>query len=407
MALKWKRIEVGLVLQGGGALGAYEWGAIEALFALMDEIEAQGTAVALKAVSGVSIGAVNGACVVGATDRQDGLRRLAALWNDLKLETPFSGRLDLEQFALPSISPARDLSLFGLPGFYSPRLDTWNAARWTSLYDTAPLEATLRKYISFADIDRSSTTFVVTAVDVESGVLTRFRNAPVSPDQQEKKPPSQRAHEHNQVVAFTPEHILASSSLAPQFPWTEIGGHIYWDGGIIDNTPLGDAMAAFSEDDETYRLMVVMNLYPLAGRRPRNLLEVTDRVHELSYGNRLRQDCSLAHQINKLVHTVEQLAQVIADANVQISPELMACVRDAFRYKIAKIVNVDFQAPTNGAAEDSINDSDGLRDFSVETIEGRHQRGRERAAAELTAVLAADGFVSRAAPQPAATPVET
>ena len=29
-------IEVGLVLQGGGALGAYEWGAIEALFDLMD-----------------------------------------------------------------------------------------------------------------------------------------------------------------------------------------------------------------------------------------------------------------------------------------------------------------------------------------------------------------------------------
>jgi predicted acylesterase/phospholipase RssA len=32
MAMTWTRIEVGLVLQGGGALGAYEWGAIEALF---------------------------------------------------------------------------------------------------------------------------------------------------------------------------------------------------------------------------------------------------------------------------------------------------------------------------------------------------------------------------------------
>jgi NTE family protein len=393
MTQQWKRVEVGLVLQGGGALGAYEWGAIEALFALMDKVEAQGTAVSLKAVSGVSIGAINGACVVGAKNRQDGLRRLAALWDDLKLETPFTGRVNLEQFALPSISPARDLSLFGLPGFYSPRMDAWNAARWTSLYDTTPLEATLRKYVSFEDIDRSPTTFVVTAVDVEAGILKRFRNAAVSPDQQAKKSGKRRATEHDEVVSFEPKHILASASLAPQFPWTKIKGRLYWDGGIIDNTPLGDAMEAFSKDDETYRLLVVMNLYPLAGRRPRNLLEVSDRVHELSYGNRLRQDCSVAHQINKLAHTVEQLAKVIADAGVPIGDELKSCIVDASRYKVAKVVDIDFQAPPGGGREDSINDSDGLRDFSAETVKARRQKGNARAATALRSALEAEGLL--------------
>ena len=132
MPAKWTRIEVGLVLQGGGALGAYEWGAIEALFALMDQLEAT-TPVTLKVVTGVSIGAINGACIVGVKGaseterRKKGLDQLASLWNDLKLETPFRGRYEMP-FGLPSISPARDMSLLGLPGFYTPRSDVWNVA---------------------------------------------------------------------------------------------------------------------------------------------------------------------------------------------------------------------------------------------------------------------------------------
>ena len=74
------RIEVGLVLQGGGALGAYQWGAITALLDLMDEAEKRGDAVVLKAVTGVSIGAVNAACLVGSRDRSDARERLKRLW---------------------------------------------------------------------------------------------------------------------------------------------------------------------------------------------------------------------------------------------------------------------------------------------------------------------------------------
>ena len=82
------RIEIGIVLQGGGALGAYEFGAITALLELMDEIEIPGRSVRLVAVTGVSIGAINAACVVGASDRADARKRLQSLWSDLSLETP-------------------------------------------------------------------------------------------------------------------------------------------------------------------------------------------------------------------------------------------------------------------------------------------------------------------------------
>ena len=123
------RIEVGLVLQGGGALGAYQWGAITALLDLMDKAEQRGDAVVLKAVTGVSIGAVNAACVVGSGDRADARERLTRLWEHLRLDA----------FPLLPAPVQRDLSLFGLPGFYVPRMDYWNMFAWTHLYDTAPL----------------------------------------------------------------------------------------------------------------------------------------------------------------------------------------------------------------------------------------------------------------------------
>ena len=127
--------------------------------------------ITLRIVTGVSIGAINGACIVGAKGKSEAERRktgrdqLKSLWNDLKLATPFHGRYPMP-FGWPSISPARDMSLLGLPGFYTPRPDVWNFPRWTSIYDTSALKETLGKHVCFKAIDDSKTGFVVSAVDV-------------------------------------------------------------------------------------------------------------------------------------------------------------------------------------------------------------------------------------------------
>jgi NTE family protein len=103
-----KTTEISLVLQGGGALGAYEYGAITALFDLMDEAEKQERKITLKAVTGVSIGAINAACVVGAADRADARERLGKVWNAFMIRAPFlSG----------------DVALFKVPHFYTLRSD--------------------------------------------------------------------------------------------------------------------------------------------------------------------------------------------------------------------------------------------------------------------------------------------
>ncbi len=352
------RVEVGLVLQGGGALGAYEWGAITALLDRMDAAERErGRTVALTGVTGVSIGAVNAACLVGSADRDDARARLRKLWEYLRLDAP----------PLLPAQAQRDLSLFGLPGFFTPRSDYWNALRWTFVYDTRPLLNTLAEHVDFARLNSSDTAFTVTAVDVNTGRLTRFSNAAGAG----------HARTPRSGTRIRPAHILASGSLAPQFPWVQLDGAYYWDGGLVDNAPLADAIDSFSADADVERLLVVFNLYPLRGRLPTTLPEVQDRVHELSFGNRLRQDTRSAERVNQLVSTIEGLAGLVPP---QAMPDALRAEVDRARlYKIVTVVDVDMQNPVDGTAigteQSPVDDAEGLRDFSARTVELRRSAG--------------------------------
>ncbi len=354
-----QRIEIGIVLQGGGALGAYEYGAITALLELIEQAIGRGLDVTLSAVTGVSIGAINAACVVGSASRIDARRRLAALWNDLVLETP----LFWPQRA------RRDLALYGLPHFYSPRSDVWSFSSWTYLYNTHPLLPTLARHIDFAALNESNTAFVVTAVDVESGVLKRFSNKQL--DKTER-------------TAIEPHHVLASGSLPPQFPWTDIkeGSRIrhYWDGGIVDNTPLTDAIDAFSLGPGIERLLVVMNLFPQTARLPSSLFEVTERVDELRFGNRLHQDAKAADRVNMLAATIDALADLVT---VELTPPLALAVAKARAFKLVKTIELTLDV--EAVPEDDY----GFRDFSREGVEARKVAGRAIALKSLRPIFEA------------------
>ncbi len=380
-----KRLEVGVVLQGGGALGAYECGALNALLELMDEFAAHSHEIELKVVTGVSIGSINAACVVGAKTRSDARARLDALWDDLTLQAP--------PFWIRAAQ--RDLAYFGLPGFYAPRPDFWTAPSWTYLYDTRPLLATLARHVDFNALNASPIAFAVTAVELVTGMLRIFANRPLG---------------NVPATRIEPRHVLASGSLPPGFPWTEIDGMPYWDGGLVDNTPLGTAIDAFSTDRDVDRMLVVMNLYPLRARLPRNLAGVEDRMHELSFGNRVRQDHDSARRINALVETIDELAEKIAPDDR--SGWLNARLDEARRYKVIDcIVNIDMQDPSATlvpAAQNPADDKDGMRDFSPETVSRRRRDGNKFAhdilrpafenrfrAADAAAAPAADAGRSR------------
>ena len=319
----------------------------------------KGREVTLKAVTGVSIGAINAACVVGAINRTDARRRISALWNDLVLETPMFWPWQIQ----------RDLALYGLPNFYTPRPDLFAFSSWTHLYDTHPLLPTLARHINFKALNESDTALVITAVDVESGVLKRFSN---------------RKLDKADYTTIEPHHVLASGSLPPQFPWTDIKDkdedelRHYWDGGIVDNTPLGDAIDAFSVGDDVKRILVVMNLFPQTARLPGSLLEVTERVDQLRFGNRLRQDTKTAQRVNDLITTIDELAKLVSG---DLPPKIAAGVRKARAYKYVKTVEISLDPNSEGSGEY------GFRDFSREGIERRRTAGRAMALAKLRSEL--------------------
>jgi len=355
-----KLVEVGVVLQGGGALGAYECGALEALLDLMDGYTMTGRKLALKVVAGVSIGAFNAACVVGSTSHTDARQRLDAMWNDLTVDAP--------SFWSPAAQ--RDFAYFGLRSFYMPRFDLWAWPSWTYFYDTKPMLATLARHVNFDVLNASPVAYVATAVEVASGRVQVFSNKTLC---------------DVPAIRIEPHHVMASGSLPPGFPWAEINGVHYWDGGIVDNTPLSIAIDAFSDDADADRMLVVINLYPLRARLPRNLAEVQDRVHELSYGNRMRQDHDMARRINALVETIEELVAKIPPDDV--SDWLEARLHEARRYKIIDaIVNIDMQDPTVTlipGEQNPADDADGIRDFSVASVTRRRQDGYKFARAVL------------------------
>jgi NTE family protein len=364
------QIEIGVVLQGGGALGAYEFGAMIALLELMDVIENQGRTVRLIAVTGVSIGAINAACVVGAKDRTDARRRLRSLWSELSLEPP--------KYWWDAAS--RDLALFGVPGFYAPRRDVWNFLGWTSFYDTDPMLGTLKKHVDFDSLNGSRTTFVVTAVDVSSGELIRFRNHPYKTEAK---------------TEIGPRHVLASGSLPPAFPATAIDGANFWDGGIVDNTPLGDAIDAFSGSNDVDRILIVMNLFRKNRALPKNMIEVNDRLEELRYGNRLRQDRKNADTINELVRTIDDLAAAAPEGS--LDQQLERRVLDARQFKVLDtITDIDLTDPDLMAEAGfplSSDESDAFRDFSAAGIKRRHDVGYKLAQLKLQKLFEAHGLL--------------
>ena len=197
-----------LVLQGGGAMGAFECGVSKAL-------EERG--IVPDVIAGVSIGAFNGAII--AANPGCATAALKSFWDQLTVGSQelFGGQLD-------DAVKSWQMITFGSPNFFRPRWTQpiWNAEqlpyRWTSLYDTSPMKALLERYVDFSKLKNGPIRLLVSAVNVETAELEVF---------------------DSYCDDLTAEHILASGSLPPSFPWTTINGrHYYWDGGIISNSPL-------------------------------------------------------------------------------------------------------------------------------------------------------------------------
>jgi NTE family protein len=263
---------VALVLQGGGALGAYQGGVYEAL-AMHD--------VTPDFVAGVSIGAVNSALIAGNPPERR-LERIREFWNRITDHgvLPVLPEGDAFRSAFGVWSSLGTL-WHGQPGFFTPNpLNPWFAPRGsmaaTSFYDSSPLRQTLEELVDFRLLNEGPVRLAVGAVQVDNGNLTWF---------------------DNRQQRLGPEHIMASGALPPGLPMVQVGTDWYWDGGLVSNTPLQYLLESCDSGDT---LVFQVDLFPALGPLPRDMYEVLGREKDIRYSSRTRYTTDVYKQMFSL-----------------------------------------------------------------------------------------------------------
>ena len=280
-----------LLLQGGGALGAYQGGVYEAL------AEAN---LHPDWVAGISIGAINATIIAGNPPNLR-VEKLRGFWEDITSSWFDAGagklgsllaRGDSARGSINQMSAAVAL-LSGAPGFFQPRtLNPWfhpsGTVEATSYYDTTQLKATLESFIDFdrVNAEQAETRLSLGAVNVRSGNLVYFDS------------PSH---------VIKPEHVMASGALPPGFPAIEIDGEHYWDGGLVSNTPL--QWIAMTQQRPPDSLVFQVDLWSAQGEFPRNLAEVATRQKEIQYSSRTRAFTDYFKHVTKLRNMISALLE--------------------------------------------------------------------------------------------------
>ncbi len=270
-----------LVLQGGGALGAYQAGVYEGLAA---------AGFVPNWIAGTSIGAINAALIAGNPPERR-VARLTEFWERVSSRAPGFSPLASMELWRPWLNwmSAASAAAFGIPGFYVPRIPAPAFAPEGSIgalsyYDTEPLRGTLNELVDFDLINAGETRLSLGAVNACTGKAIYFDNT-------------------SDVIAAS--HVMASGALPPAFPPIEIDGEWYWDGGIMSNTPL----LHVAEDLRINALIVQVDLFSGSGELPRNLEQVSERAKDIQYQSKQR---FTADKIRHIEELRAALAEVLA-----------------------------------------------------------------------------------------------
>jgi NTE family protein len=338
--------KVGLVLQGGGALGSYQAGVYEALASsqyLPDW------------VAGISIGAINAAIIAGNAPEHR-VQRLRSFWEEITAPTKLwpsapDGPLAAWQHGASALAAL----MFGQPGFFTPRPphDWFSFDPFVSYYKTSALKGTLERLVDFDRInDARDMRLSVGAVNVLTGHFAYFDSA---------------------KITIRPEHVMASGALPPGFPPIEIDGEQYWDGGLFSNTPL-QYLVDYSP--RRSRLIFQIDVFPAHGRLPTNLDEVNERDKDIRYSSRTRLTTDTLREKHDVRHAINELHKLLP-------PDLAKTEQAERLYEYGCVTEMDIvqliyrPMEPQGALKDF--------EFSRSTMEARWQQGLSDARATLHA----------------------
>lgn len=336
--------QVVLVLQGGGALGAFQAGVYEAMHEAGIEPDW---------VVGTSIGAINGAIIAGNQPSQR-LPRLHEFWDLIadgaEIYAP------LQALGLGHLFSNLGTIAQGIPGFFAPNPRCWLdsfaplGVAEASFYTTAPLRSTLNDLVDFSYIGAQGPRLTLGAVNARSGQMRYF-------DSRED--------------SLTIDHIMASGALPPAFSAVMIDGEPYWDGGVYSNTPIEVVM-----DDAKRRDSVIFaaQLWQQDDNDPESIRQVMSRLKDIQYSSRHGSQVTRQQQIHHLRHIVRELGKLLPEAE-KAKPE----VRELVSWGCGTVMHIlSLRAPRLDG-EDASKDID----FTPASICARWEAGRELARAKI------------------------
>jgi NTE family protein len=285
-----------LVLQGGGALGAYQAGVYQALAE---------SGLHPNWIAGISIGALNAAIIAGNAPEQR-VERLTEFWETIcksafwpnRPAMPWMDNMTLPQVFRDGVNTLAAWRAIteGQSGFFQPRMPPpvlqWHGTPATaSWYDTTPLRETLERLADFDRINDARTLRVsVGAVNVRTGNFAYFDNR------------------HDKL---RPEHFMASGALPPGFPAVEIDGEYYWDGGMVSNTPLYKVLTERPHRDA---LIFQVDLWSACGALPRDMGTVAERAKDIQFSSRTRLVTEYMHQSREQQRLLHDLMALVPEA---------------------------------------------------------------------------------------------
>jgi NTE family protein len=329
--------QVVFVLQGGGALGAYQVGVYQALHEAGIEPDW---------IVGTSIGAVNGALIAGnPPDRR--MNKLLQFWADIEQHfglKAFSGASPAFGNVLSNLATVAA----GIPGFFMPNpmllfgQHAWVGTQNAGFYTTTPLRTTLSDLVDFDYINERHARLSLGAVNVRTGEMTYFDS-------------------RDEPIAM--EHVMASSAYPPAFPAVQVNGDFYWDGGIYSNTPIE---AVLDDNPRRDSLIFTVDVWNPEGTVPETLWQVAGREKEISYASRTSSHLARQKQIHHLRHVIQELAKVV-DKKASSSES----VRELSSWGCQTTMHVVRLVANGIAGEDHLKDID----FTPSGISARRQAG--------------------------------
>ena len=347
--------QVVLVFQGGGALGAYQAGVYQAL---------QEAGVEPDWVIGTSIGAINAALIAGNPPEQR-VARLREFWTRIR-HTPMTQMMSATPFLGGQMATAATMSS-GVRGFFEPNPFAWLGTSTrlgpeaAGYYSTKPLQKTLEGLIDFDLLNSASPRLTVGAAHVQDGEMRYF-------DSRDER--------------LDVRHVMASGALPPAFPAVRIDGELYWDGGILSNTPVE---AVFDDNPRRSGLVFAVHMWAPTGPEPSSLAAVATRQKDLQYASRAHSHIARQRQIHKLRHIISELSQMLPEeARAKNEARMLSAYGCLTRMHVVRLL----APPLKG--EDQFKDID----FSPEGIRERWDAGY----LDTTRVLAAQPWAQPSDP---------